>query len=646
MNLTLTPNLLRYGNEQLLPEVFPLRAGPVSLIYTEGDLRYIRVGDTPILHRLYVAVRDHNWDTIPAQLTDIAIYDQGDGFLIAFRAHHQQGSVGFAWDGHIRGHADGTIRFEMDGEVLSTFRRNRIGFCVLHPGAVAGLPCTVEHTDGSVSEGAFPDAIAPHQPFFHMRAISHEVVPGVQATVRMEGDAFEMEDQRNWTDDSYKTYSTPLALPFPVAVQVGERIRQAVTVTLAGELHRGGAAGAEAHGAVQVSVGEKAVGRLPSIGLGVSSVGPIPDSQAARLARLDLAHLRVDLALADPNYPERLQAAQTEAELLGVGLEMALHLGADPGAELAGLRSLLDGRRSAVVRWLIYRQGESCTPTSAVETARRHLADYAPGTPFVGGTDAYFTELNRERPPDDARDGVCYSINPQVHAFDNLSLIETLAAQAATVTSARRFVGDTPIAVTPVTLRPRFNPNATGPEADPAPGALPPAVDPRQMSLFAAAWTTGSLKYLAESGAASVTYYETVGWRGVVESDGGSPAPFPSLPGGVFPVYHALADVGEWADAAVLPLVTTDRLAVDGLALLQNGERRILLANVTDEEQWVTVRHGGANGWLRTLDETNALAAMLEPDLFRKHRGRRVPCKDGASEVVLLPYAVARLDVE
>ena len=36
-------------------------------------------------------------------------------------------------------------------------------------------------------------------------------------------------------------------------------------------------------------------------------------------------------------------------------------------------------------------------------------------------------------------DFVNYSINPQVHAFDNLSLAETLSAQAETVKSARNF---------------------------------------------------------------------------------------------------------------------------------------------------------------------------------------------------------------
>ncbi len=646
MNPSLSPNLLRYGSEDDLPEQIPLHAGPLSLIYTGGDLRYIRAGDGPILHRLYVAVRDHNWDTIPAELTELVIDDRGDSFRISFRARHKRGNIDFAWDGSISGDTDGTLRFELDGEVLSNFRRNRIGFCVLHPAALAGLACTVEQTDGTLTPGTFPEAIVPHQPFFDMRAISHEVAPGVSATVRMEGDTFEMEDQRNWTDDSYKTYSTPLAIPFPVEVKAGERIRQVVTISLDG-IHSGDAEGAEESGGVRVEVGGSDGGRLPAIGLGVSSVGPIPEGQIGRLQNLHLAHLRADLRLDDPDYAAQLERAQAEAELLGVGLEMAIHLGEDPAGELAVLRGLLEKRRPIVARWLIFRQGEASTRADWAALARTHLSDLAPTAPFGGGTNAYFTELNRNRPSTDGLNLVCYSVNPQVHAFDNLSLMETLETQAATVHSARGFVGALPIAVTPITLRARFNPNATGPEANSAPGTLPPSVDPRQMSLFAAAWTLGSLKYLAESGVASATYFETVGWRGVVESAEGSPAnvPFPSLPGGVFPVYHLLADVGEWADAALLPVATTDRLTVDGLALEREGAQRILLANLTNEEQRVTLRHGGASGWLRMLDETNALAAIEQPELFRKHRGRRIPCTGGVSEFVLLPYAVARLDV-
>ena len=52
----------------------------------------------------------------------------------------------------------------------------------------------------------------------------------------------------------------------------------------------------------------------------------------------------------------------------------------------------------------------------------------------------------------------------------------------------------------------------------PGPG-VPPQVDSRQMSLFGACWTAGSLKFLCESVTDSITYYETVGERGIIQGD-------------------------------------------------------------------------------------------------------------------------------
>jgi len=78
-------------------------------------------------------------------------------------------------------------------------------------------------------EARFPQLVDPEQCFFDLCALSHEVVPGVRATCRMEGDAWEMEDHRNWLDASFKTYVRPLALPHPYALKAGSRITQTVT---------------------------------------------------------------------------------------------------------------------------------------------------------------------------------------------------------------------------------------------------------------------------------------------------------------------------------------------------------------------------------------------------------------------------------
>ena len=106
-----------------------------------------------------------------------------------------------------------------------------------------------------------------------------------------------------------------------------------------------------------------------------------------------------------------------------------------------------------------------------------------------------------------------------------------------TVESARLVGQDHPLAIGPITLRPRFNPNATGPEPETAPGDLPSKVDSRQMSLFGAGWTVGTLKALAKQGVYSLTYFETTGRLGVMEREKDPPLHrrFPAVFHGPFP---------------------------------------------------------------------------------------------------------------
>ncbi|MBN8639279.1 MAG: hypothetical protein J0M07_28430, partial [Anaerolineae bacterium] len=87
-----------------------------------------------------------------------------------------------------------------------------------------------------------------------------------------------------------------------------------------------------------------------------------------------------------------------------------------------------------------------------------------------------------------------------MHAFDNASLIETLPVLGETVQSARAFVPGAKIAVTPITLKIGFNPDATAPDEPRPLGQLPRRVDPRHMSLFGAGWTLGAIAALALAG--------------------------------------------------------------------------------------------------------------------------------------------------
>jgi hypothetical protein len=199
--------------------------------------------------------------------------------------------------------------------------------------------------------------------------------------------------------------------------------------------------------------------------------------------------------------------------------------------------------------------------------------------------------------------------------------------------------------VSPVTLRPRFNAVATDAEGSAA-DQLPPDADLRQMSLFGAGWTLGSIKYLAESGAHSTTYFETVGPCGVMEreEDSALPAKFPSQLGIVFPLYHVLADIGEYSNAVIWPYRSSAPLRVDGLVLQREGEKRILLANFTPQMQNVRVGGCSDGATVKHLHEGNAAQAMLAPQQWRATVGEQMEVHHGVAQIELAPYAVARID--
>ena len=171
-------------------------------------------------------------------------------------------------------------------------------------------------------------------------------------------------------------------------------------------------------------------------------------------------------------------------------------------------------------------------------------------------------------------------------------------------------------------------------------------MDVRQASLLGAAWTVGAVGALAASGAGSATFYETTGWRGVLELDAGSPMPdrFPSVPGQVFPLYHVLADVADWKAGTLRELEATDPLRAVGLAVEVDGALGVLVANITPEPQRVRVGGlGGATARVRVLDEASADVALTDPGAFRASPGAEVRLRDGELWLELGPYAVARV---
>lgn len=632
-----------------------LRAGPVTVELDGADLRRVRVGDVELVQRVYAAVRDAPWNTIPGRFADWTIASGPDRFTVGFRARHAHEAIDFTWRGRIEGTPDGTIRYELDGVCNGTFAFSKIGFNVHHAlDGTIGRPYRAT-TDAGEIRGVLPDAIDPQRivdgtlsgMFEPYREIAIEVRDGVEAVVALEGDLLELQDHRNWADGNFKSYATPLALGFPFTSVPGQRIRQVLTVGF-----RGTPRSASVPGPVIIELGER-VGPMPALGFGQPGHGrALSAREAQRIAAARPSHLRVDLVAGDPSMAEAFDRAVADARAVGAGLELAVHANDRSGPGLADLAARIGSSWVSIARVLVYPRTEGysavggTTPAVIVALVREHLEPVTGAVPFAGGTNQNLGDINRDRPSDPGMTGICYSLSPTVHAADDLSIVENVVGASETARMARMIAEGRPVSVSPVTLATRFGPYPAGPAG---PGGMPPAVDVRQASLLGAAWTTATLKHLAEHGAASVTWFETTGWQGIIERDDGAPHPaFPSSPGQAYPMYHVFADVGEWRAGRVHRTTSSRPLVADALAIADTSGVRILVANLTPDEVRVDlVGLPVGTAAVRALDADSTGQAMDAPEAFRADaaNARTADVTAGRVRVDLGGYAVARVDV-
>ncbi len=644
-------DLLLFGSSRYAPSRRTLRAGPLSVVLQDGVLRYVKLDDVEIVRRVYMALRDQNWNTIATAYSNWKHDVRKDSFQISFDGENKQGEIDYRWKGSITGDHNGKITYSMSGVTLSDFKKRIIGLCALLPiKECAGKSATVIQGNDTRKSATFPLYISSEQPlhgFDDIREINYEA-GRTPVWVKFDGDKFEMEDQRNFTDGSYKVYSTWVRSPEPQLVKEGEKFTQSISIT-PGKTSRPSQIGKNGRAAIEMD--PTRVFELPKIGLGESSVVEnLNQREVGLLKAMGLSHLRCDVDLSSESWRSHLEQLSIQAQQLGVGLEIAAFLDPKKGAsELQLLREEVENLHSPLNSILVFNHGELATKADFVLKCERLFANYYSKPLIGGGTDRNFYDLAFTRPAYDSDSLVTYSVNPQVHAFDVTSLVETLEGQSWTAETAHKIYEKNPIAISPITLRPRFNPDEIVPDIT-EPGELPAPVDPRQLSLFAASWTAGSLKGFAESNVHSLTFYETVGWRGLVESEDTSyhSEKFLSRPGMAFPLYHVLADVCEMLPGSVLVTESTNPLAVNAISIIKGSSRRMLVYNLTWELQEVSIRKINASeARIRRLNEDSAEEAMFKPDNFRDKPGAAKRIKSsGNLELSLSPYEVVTVDYQ
>jgi hypothetical protein len=555
-----------------------LAAGRLTARLETGNFRYVCFDGVEFLRAVAYVVRDRDWGTYAPQIEDLEVEERPEGFRVSYRGTCRGATATLRYAATIEGHADGRLRFAAEAVPEGDFETNRCGFVVLHPASVAGSPAHVEHCDGTQVATAFPDLIDPWQPFLSIREIRHPAA-GFEVACRLDGDEFEMEDQRNWSDASFKTYGRPLALPWPFTLPSGVSIEQSVTLSCrplptSADVATPPDQAAQAAGA-----------RCPEIGL---VVRPGEVAEAIRLGdRLAEVGPQRILCAYDPTAGDNADAFSAFAALQSAypaayDLECVVVGTGDLDAELSAVAAAVRGSglelASVAVCPAVDRQSTppgsawpACPPLEAIYAAARRAF---PDTVLGGGMFSFFTELNRKRPPVEFLDFVTHSTNPIVHAADDTSVMETLETLPHITRSVRALIGGKVYRLGPSTIAMRMNPYGSRTMANPKGERICMADDdPRQRGRFAAAWCAGYAAAIASADIAVWVPAALTGPRGLVDRESG----------GLLPVGRTVAALAPLARGRV---VSANVDLGDGIAVLeveQGVATTVLISNLSPE---------------------------------------------------------------
>lgn len=590
----MTKDILLTGTPVVTEPMRTVQAGSLEAVYDAGSLRWVRWNGVEILRGILFLVRTPGWGTPPATISGLDITDTATGFTITYDAHFGPVGAGVAVAISITGDAKGSLHAGAKICAEVPFETNRSGFVILHPlDGFAGTKVHVDHASAPAQDRTISLDISPGQPVMDMRAITHRPTQGLEVKTAFAGDIFEMEDHRNWTDASFKTYNRPIGLPYPYLLSPDQPIEQSITVTVQDD-------GADTLPQSAIKVPDIAGQRMPRFALPLDTVAYAAHALefADQMAGLSPASLllRVDLSadLGDEDY----NCVAQLIEKTGADLELQVIVSTPDTTgmedDLRALSEKLSEAGIAVSRIAAFAKIDEQSfqpgqdrPAHPSETALADaLTRFFPKASKIGGTPAFFTEFNRKRPAPSLWEGMTFATSPVVHAADDASVMETLQSLPHVLSSATALSGGLPISVGPVGIGMRLNPYAGAPaENDALAREEMAARDPRQRGLFAAAWTVGYLTRIAPFAIDQFAFGAPTGPFGLISSAQDYARPYwdDRDAGALYPLYHVARWIAAAAGAQVLRADTNDNVAC--LIWQTEAGRSALIANLSPERR-------------------------------------------------------------
>lgn len=520
-----------------------IRDGSLGPIYSAGH---------EIVRRIFVTVRDRNWQEIAPTVWETQLDSERNA--VSLFARHQSELVDFEWRGTLEIAPDHrSVQFAFDGQVRRDMDVCRLGLIVLHPPeAMIGSRVTArsQQTESSIT---IPEQISPQpivggvpgsltEPFSDLKI--ERAGFGV-LKLSFSGDLFELEDQRNWGDASFKSYCTPLRLGYPRAVKEGTRIAHRVDI-------RFEPAVVEAKAPVSRHVAAAAPAEFPKIGCEWRKDLSLTTGDAIAAS---YRHYYIDAT--DDSALDHLRS------LLNWLPHARIEVGVDardnralPSHQLSLVREHI----SQIKRVLVYGTGTGLPAAWAIESWRRAIQDATSSqVPVLAATRGYYVEYNRSEPLATATQGIAFPLTATVHSDEVGTIVDNVATVADMANTAKQLMRLAELSIVPLAL---YFPSTPQRSNFPPPLVLP--------------WVTATTIHAALSGVTSITLAQEL--IEVVLDVGAHHAAF-------------LTQLAECAGREVMPLDPSMPSGVHAMILRARGNvpAQVLATNLMSEVQRIAL---------------------------------------------------------
>ena len=418
-----------------------------SLLRDNLFLRNIKYNNIEILKLISFLVRDKNWNNYSPEIIKTSSYKKDKKLHFEFDLKY--GEVEQLEVKLLLLISSNSVKLIANGKFLTDFWTNRIGFNLLLPlDGVVNQQVIVSKSDHTTETIKYPLIIQPDQPMAKFNNLSYEMFNAIALNIRFDGIHFEMEDQRNWGDASYKIYSGSLLDPFPYKENKNSAFHQEVEITVREK--NNSLEFIPNQNILPVSIKEEYT--MPKIGIKIHN-----ETDGSELVNVDFLYHLVDF--------ESNTESKPNLNHLPIYLVALIDHTKKVDHIIEEIKDYIIINKINVDKLLICPKIylNSFQPAGDWPSVPK-LGDYykeaktqLPDIQIFSGMVTNFTELNRKK-PDGEFDGINFSFTPIVHDASDYGVLDTPNSIKFILHSINNFTKDTPIHIGPMTLGMHFNP--------------------------------------------------------------------------------------------------------------------------------------------------------------------------------------------